>query len=73
MVRNLRDRVIVEVAHSALCAQLGHPSREHSLPIYVSSGNAADFYGEPARIGMALGKFDFKLKVEVRAEHGKIK
>lgn len=71
--RNLRDRVIVEVAHSALCTQLGHPSTEHRLAIYISSRNAAECCGEPARIGIAFGKFDFNLKVEVRPECGKIK
>lgn len=74
-LRDLQNRVIGEVANSALCAQSGQFSRDTRCTCSdsgfwcVSSEDAADFDGERVEIG-GFGKFNLGV---VKPKHGEVK
>lgn len=74
-LRNLRDKVIGELANSALCAQLENSSTDlgdtcrNPALWCVSSGNVTGLAGERVEIGV-FG--NLSLEVKVKPEDGEI-
>lgn len=74
-LRDLRDRVVGELANSALCAQLENSSTDlgdtcrNPVLWCVSSGNAAALADERVEIGV-FG--NFRLEVAVKPEDGEV-